>query len=194
LKLKTFELTLAATFAALTAVGAYIYIPLPFTPVPITMQTFFVYLSALILGGKLAALTQLIYLLLGALGLPVFAGGKAGFAVLLGPTGGYLLGFAVGAFLAGKIYEKGKNVLRSVLALLVATAAIYGLGIFQLWFTMNTVYGEGLGFLEAVFIGIFPFIFGDVAKMFLALGLAKTSHFTILKYRINSLRKEKFRG
>ena len=76
----------AALFGALTAVGAYIIIPLP--PVPITLQTLFLGLAALLLGGRLGALSQTVYVLLGVIGLPVFAGGKAGLGVLLGPDGG----------------------------------------------------------------------------------------------------------
>ena len=91
----------ASMFGALTAVGAYIMIPLP--PVPITLQTLFVNLAGALLGGYLGALSQVVYILLGVIGLPVFAGGKAGAGVLLGPTGGYLIGFVVGAFVIGKL-------------------------------------------------------------------------------------------
>jgi biotin transport system substrate-specific component len=76
----------SAMFGAITAIGAYIVIPLPL--VPITLQTFFVSLAAALLGGTLGALSQVIYVLIGVLGLPVFAGGKGGFGVLMGPTGG----------------------------------------------------------------------------------------------------------
>jgi len=75
----------ASMFGALTAVGAYIMIPLP--PVPVTLQTLFVFLAGALLGGSLGALSQVVYILLGVIGLPVFAGGKAGAGVLLGPTG-----------------------------------------------------------------------------------------------------------
>ena len=188
MKLRSFELSLAATFAALTAAGAYICIPLPFTPVPITMQTFFTYLAALLLGGRLAALSQTIYMLLGVLGLPVFAAGKAGFAVLLGPTGGYILGFILGAFTAGKIYERNGNFMKGLLALLTATAIIYGLGVIQLWLAMNTLYGAGLRLLDAAIIGTIPFIFGDLAKILAALSLIRSKHIASLRSRICSFR------
>ncbi|MBN1474770.1 MAG: biotin transporter BioY, partial [Syntrophaceae bacterium] len=81
----------AALFGALTAAGAFIIIPLP--PVPITAQTFFLNVAAVLLGGPLAAASQFIYIMLGVVGMPVFAGGKAGLGVLFGPTGGYLIGF-----------------------------------------------------------------------------------------------------
>jgi biotin transporter BioY len=87
----------ASLFGALTAAGAFMIIPLPF--VPITGQTFFLNVAAILLGGTLAALSQIIYVLLGIVGIPVFAGGKAGIGVLFGPTGGYLLGHKSGLLL-----------------------------------------------------------------------------------------------
>ncbi|TET40117.1 MAG: biotin transporter BioY, partial [Elusimicrobia bacterium] len=83
--LKTKGMILCALFAALTAVGGLIAVPLPFTPVPITLQTFFTFLAGAILGKYLGALSQIIYLLLGVIGLPVFAKGSSGIGVLLGP-------------------------------------------------------------------------------------------------------------
>ncbi len=82
------DVALVGLFAALTAVGAYVAVPLPFSPVPVTLQTLFVYLSGLVLGGRRGALSQLVYLLLGASGIPVFAGGRGGVGVIFGPTGG----------------------------------------------------------------------------------------------------------
>jgi len=94
----------ASMFGAMTAVGAWLIIPFPL--VPITLQTLFLNLAAALLGGYLGALSQIIYISLGIIGLPVFAGGKAGFGVLMGPTGGYLAGFIAGAYLMGKLVEK----------------------------------------------------------------------------------------
>jgi biotin transport system substrate-specific component len=90
-------LVYAALFGALTAAGAFIVIPL--LPVPITAQTFFLNIAAVLLGGSLGAVSQFIYVMLGVVGIPVFAGGKAGLGVIFGPTGGYLLGFIISAFL-----------------------------------------------------------------------------------------------
>jgi len=81
----------ASLFGALTAMGALISIPLQ--PVPVTLQTLFLYLAGSLLGGGLGALSQTVYIMLGVIGLPVFSGGKAGLGVLMGPTGGYLVGF-----------------------------------------------------------------------------------------------------
>lgn len=88
-----------ALLAALIAVGALIQLPIG--PVPVTLQTFFIVLAGYILGPVSGAAAMLLYILAGAIGLPIFAGGKAGFAVLFGPTGGYLLGFVGTAYLAG---------------------------------------------------------------------------------------------
>ncbi len=104
--LKTKGMVLCALFAALTGVGALIAIPLPFTPVPITLQTFFIFLAGALLGKYLGALSQLIYLLLGVVGLPVFAKGSSGIGALLGPSGGYLVGFIPAAFLVGYLLER----------------------------------------------------------------------------------------
>ena len=98
----------AALFAALTAAVAWFKIPLPFTPVPITLQTLAVLLSGAMLGAYYGALSMIIYLALGALGLPVFAGGSSGIGALLGPTGGYLFSYPIASFVIGKMLEKKK--------------------------------------------------------------------------------------
>ena len=98
----------AALFAALLAVVARIMIPLGFTPVPITLQTTIVLLAGVMLGANYGALSMLIYLIVGALGIPVFAGGSGGYQALIGPTGGYLLSYPVAAFVIGKMLENKK--------------------------------------------------------------------------------------
>ena len=122
----------ASMFGSLTAVGAYIMIPLP--PVPITMQTLFVSLAGALLGGYLGALSQVVYILLGVIGLPVFAGGKAGFGVLIGPTGGYLIGFIVGAFIIGKLtsLHRDPGLFWLMGAMVAGIGIVYTLGIIQL--------------------------------------------------------------
>src|SRR3989339_1476470 len=95
----------AALFAALTAAVAWFKIPLPFTPVPITLQTLVVLLSGAMLGSTYGTLAMILYVVVGALGLPVFAGGGSGIGALLGPTGGYLFSYFIAAFFIGKIVE-----------------------------------------------------------------------------------------
>jgi Uncharacterized conserved protein len=101
------QMTLISLFAALTAVGGFISIPL--YPVPLTLQTLFTLLAAMILGSVMGASSQIIYVLLGVIGLPVFAGFKAGIGILFGPTGGFLLGFIISAYIIGKIVELKKK-------------------------------------------------------------------------------------
>jgi len=109
-KINIRQMTLTSLFAALTAVGGFISIPL--YPVPLTLQTLFTLLAAMILGSVMGASSQIIYVLLGVIGLPVFAGFKAGIGILFGPTGGFLLGFIISAYIIGKIVElkKEKNI------------------------------------------------------------------------------------
>ena len=131
----------AALFAALTGVVAWFKIPLPFTPIPITLQTLLVLMSGAMLGAYYGALAMIIYLILGAIGLPVFAGGSSGVGALLGPSGGYLLSYPIAAFVIGKMLEKKKlsKFLKFIsfaliisLVVLVAFDAIFKIGIMKL--------------------------------------------------------------
>lgn len=149
----------AAMFGATTAIGAYIVIPLPL--VPITMQTFFVSLAAALLGGTLGALSQVVYVLLGVIGLPVFAGGKAGFGVLMGPTGGYLAGFIVGAYIIGKLIEMKEKpgFLWMAFAMLIGHVALYVLGVAQLMFVAKLTLGKAFA------VGVLPTLPGGAIKI-----------------------------
>jgi len=152
----------AALFGALTAAGAFIIIPL--TPVPITAQTFFLNVAAVLLGGPLGAASQFIYIMLGVVGIPVFAGGKAGLGVLFGPTGGYLIGFIVAALAIGIIanMKKDAGVLWYVFSMLIGMVIIYTIGVVQLSFVAK------LSLLKAATVGVLPFLPGDILKIILA--------------------------
>jgi biotin transport system substrate-specific component len=152
----------ASLFGALTAAGAFIVIPVP--PVPITAQTFFLNTAAVLLGGSLGALSQFIYVMLGVVGIPVFSGGKAGIGVIFGPTGGYLLGFIIAAFIIGKIAgaKRGAGIFWHIFAMLVGMLIIYSLGIVQLALVAK------MSFKKALAIGVLPFIPGDIIKILLA--------------------------
>ena len=125
-------MTYASMFGALTALGAFIMIPLP--PVPVTLQTLFVDLAGALLGGYLGAMSQVVYILLGVVGLPIFAGGKAGAGVLIGPTGGYLFGFVAGAFVIGKLtaMREKPGMVWLIGSMSLGIAVVYALGIAQL--------------------------------------------------------------
>jgi biotin transport system substrate-specific component len=132
-----FSLTLVAIFAALTAIGAFIKIPLPI--VPFTMQIVIVFLAGSILGSKRGLQSQLVYIFVGLAGLPVFTQG-GGLTYVLQPTFGYLVGFAVGAFIIGYIIERGgeePSRLRFVVANLVGTFVIYAIGAPYVYFALN---------------------------------------------------------
>ncbi len=164
MKRKALDLILTSTFASLTAVGASIQVPLPFTPIPITLQTFFVYASGTLLGGHLGALSQSLYILVGMLGLPVFAGWRSGFGVLIGPTGGYLLGFIPGSYVIGKLAETKTrpSIYWLLFSIAAGTSIIYLIGILQ------TAAVLGITLSEAMATGVFPFILGDSAKAVVA--------------------------
>ncbi len=166
MRLTAHEMVKVSLFASLTAVGSFIYIPLPFNPVPVTLQTFFTYLSGIVLGPLLGPLSQLIYILLGCLNLPVFAGGTAGLGILFGPTGGYLWGFLAASFIIG-IMTKGKSSFwRLVLAMALGTIAIYLCGLAQLIFVAR------LSLSQACWSGMVVFLPGDLVKIVLASNLA----------------------
>lgn len=152
----------ASLLGAMTAVGAYIMIPLP--PVPITLQTLFVDLAGALLGGTLGALSQVVYILLGIIGLPVFTGGKAGAGVLLGPTGGYLIGFVVGAYVIGKLtaLRKEPGFVWLAFSMSVGIAVLYLLGILQLMIVAKLELGKALA------IGLIPPLPGDILKIIVA--------------------------
>lgn len=149
----------AAMFGALTAIGSLIIIPMP--PVPITLQTLFTGLAGVLLGSYAGALSQIVYVLLGIIGLPVFAGGKAGLGILLGPTGGYLVGFIVGAYVIGKIVESRKEpgLLWITISLVVGNLVIYTLGVMQLSLVAH------LSIVKSLLAGVVPFLAGDLIKL-----------------------------
>jgi len=149
-----------ALMAGLTATGALIAIPVG--PVPITLQIFFTLLAGMVLGSKDGALSQLVYILIGAMGLPVFSGFQGGLGVLIGPTGGYLFGFIVAAFVVGKIIERTQQLcfLNSMIALGFGIVVIYALGVGQLMLILK------LPLLQAVTVGAMPFILPDIGKAF----------------------------
>lgn len=158
----TFVKTLSIiTFTALTTLGAYIYIPLPFTPVPITLQVFFVLLSGLYLGSFNGFLSQFLYILLGILGLPVFARANAGINVLLGPTGGYLIAFPFASFIMGKFLNPPFKKLNVLIISLISLLIIYTFGVIGL----SIFFSFKKPFHSLLIMGVLPFIPGDILKI-----------------------------
>ena len=160
---KTTEIVMIALFAALTAVGAFIRIPLPY--VPFTLQTLLVMLAGLILGSRLAALSQLLYLAIGLLGLPIFAqGGGPGY--ILQPSFGFLVGFIAGAYLIGRMVEGVEKLSfpRVLTALILGQVAIHAFGIAYLYFNLNFIIHKPTSFFTTIKIGLLVFIPGDILK------------------------------
>jgi len=157
------NLALVVAASLLTAAAAQLEIRLPWTPVPITGQTFAVLLSGTVLGARRAFLAQCLYLLEGAVGLPFFAGGAAGVAKILGPTGGYLIAFPFAAAMTGALAEQSsvdRKPLPMFLTMLAGSVVIFGLGLGQL---SRFVPADSL-----LASGLLPFIPGDVIKALLA--------------------------
>jgi biotin transport system substrate-specific component len=156
----------SALMATLTAVGAYIAIPIG--PVPIVLQNLFIMLAGLLLGGRWALISIAVYLLAGAVGLPVFAGGTGGIGKFVGPTGGYLVGFAAAAYWIGTISEKGnRSVFIDIFAMVTGTLIIYAFGV--TWLKVVT----GMSFSKAITVGMLPFLIGDALKIAAAVPIAK---------------------
>ncbi|OOM13910.1 biotin transporter BioY [Clostridium saccharobutylicum] len=157
----TRSLILVSMFAALTAIGAFIKIPIPF--VPFTLQYLFCALSGMILGSKLGALSQIVYVTIGLIGIPVFTEG-GGINYIFKPTFGYLIGFIVAAYVIGKIREKVKKLtfLKAVLILLLGLFFIYLFGVVYIYISYNLYLGQKISFYFAFFYGFVVCIAGDL--------------------------------
>ena len=179
-KLTTYQLTLTAVMAAVICVLGPISIAIPVSPVPISLGSMAVYLAVTVLGMKLGTLSCLIYLLLGLVGLPVFAGGSAGAAKLFGPTGGYLivylfLALIAGAFVGRFAENKWKNIAFAALGMILGTIVLYALG------TAWLAYSAGMDFQAALWAGVIPFIPGDLVKMVIAVLLGSAVRGRLLR-------------
>jgi biotin transport system substrate-specific component len=160
---KSRTIAYSATFIGLLSLGAWVSIP--FFPVPLTLQTLFVLLAGAVMK-RYAVIPVSLYVLLGALGLPVFHSGVAGFGILLGPTGGYLIGFIFAALVVGLAYEQESVTIR-ITGLLAGTSIIYVCGVAWLMYSLT------LELSPAVISGVLPFIPGDVIKIYAAYMIAE---------------------
>jgi len=183
----TRDLVLIAMFAGLTAVLAYVYLPIPMSPVPITGQTMGVMISGAILGAKKGFMSQVVYLLLGVIGLPVFAGGMGGISVLLGPTGGYLLSCPIAAFIVGYFVKKSeaKQGCRHWGLLLFGlffggVVAIYVPGVLQLSLITQ------IPIEAAILQGAVPYLIGDAAKVVGSTLVVRSFHAASIVERLSS--------
>jgi len=164
----TFRAVVVLFAAVLTIVAAQVSIPLPFTPVPFTLQPMVVLLAGAALGPRLGMTSQLLYLALGLAGLPVFAASPVlpqGFARLIGPTGGYLMSYPFAAFVAGYFAQRGfdRRYLTSVLAMAAGLSVVFAFGVAWLAFGLPHV-----GLSAAIASGLVPFIPADIIKVMIA--------------------------
>lgn len=161
LNLSTKQITLVGLCTALMAVFSQIAIPLPFTPVPITLQVFGIVLISVIVEHKISTLTLIIYALLGAIGVPVFCGFSGGFNVLIGPSGGYIWGFIILAFLVGFGSYKSNKIL-------VYSLGCLGLIIDLILGAIQLKFATSISMTAAIVGGIVPFILKDCVTVFIA--------------------------
>ena len=154
-----FDASLVAGFSLLIALSAQVAIPLPFTPVPVTLQTFAILLTGCLLGSGRGALAAAAYVVEGSLGLPFFSGGTAGIAHLFGPTGGYLVGCVAAALVDGLFAERGLTTKPAglLLTLIAADLLVFVPGV--AWLSFFTGAGKALA------LGFVPFIVGDALKV-----------------------------
>lgn len=162
-----------ALMASLIAVGAFLSIPLG--PVPFSMQPLFVMLAGFLLGWPHGMIAALLFVAAGSIGLPVFAGGKSGLAVLFGPTGGYLIGFVLAAGAIGLLTTKrnpdqAPRWLPGLLAGLAGLALLYACGL------LNLIRVLDIGWQKALAIGFLPFILQDLIKLVMAVAIWRIMH------------------
>ena len=158
----TRQLVRTALFAALTAVGAFLKIPLG--PSAITLQFFFTAMAGCLLGSGCGALSQLIYVALGLLGLPVFTAG-GGFSYVLHPTFGFLLGLIPAAWVIGRLARSTRSFWRIALAALAGLAVLYALGLPYMAMILNGYMGKGMDLSAILWAGMLPFLPGDALKI-----------------------------
>lgn len=165
----------ATTVAAMTAVSVvdWMRIPLPFTPVPITLQTLVVTASALAIGARLSSLSMAIYLLLGLVGYPVFSGAEGGAHIVFGDTGGYLLGFVVAPWVVNRFARadgKQPRLSAIVSGVLAGHLVIFALGLPVLWAALSASAGHLVTPADVLLQGLVPFLPGLIIKTLIASG------------------------
>ena len=177
------KFSFSLVFVILMWISANSFVYLPFTPIPVTMQVFTVLFCAITLGKTWALVSQLEYLLLGLAGFPLFAGFKNGVAVLLGPTGGYLIGFAAAVFVTGFVYKKlsgkiGRSGFDVFIACVCGLAVIYISGYIHLagFLSLGSKLPGGAAILLTAFkAGVLPFIVFDLLKIMAIVAIHKSS-------------------
>jgi|SRR6056297_1318052 len=169
MKISTKNMIVTSLFAALMAISA-IFIAVPLGPVNFTLQVFFVLLSGIILGPKYGPLSQILYMVMGLLGLPVFSGGIGGISYIFAPSFGYILGFILASYVVGKITENFNRLTFKKLFLvsLIGLIAVYIVGFPYLYLILTEVAGADVTFNTVFKSGVLIFLPGDLIKCVLA--------------------------
>ena len=162
-KIKTKQMVLIALMTAVTCVLGPLSIPLPFSPVPISLTNFAIFLAIFVLGMKSGTISFIIYLLLGAIGVPVFSSFRGGLQVLAGPTGGYLIGFIFLALIMGFALDHfDRKLLPTIIGMIIGMVVCYAFG--TVWLAKLL----SLSFKEGLMMGVIPYLPGDAAKIIIA--------------------------
>ena len=162
-KIRTKQMVLIALMTAVTCVLGPLSIPLPFSPVPISLTNFAIFLAIFVLGMKSGTISFIIYLLLGAIGVPVFSSFRGGLQVLAGPTGGYLIGFIFLALIMGFALEHfDRKLVPTIIGMIIGMAVCYAFG--TVWLAKLL----SLSFKEGLMMGVIPYLPGDAAKISIA--------------------------
>lgn len=171
------KILMSLLMACFTGIMAQIVIPLPWTPVPITAQTFAVLCSGLFLGKKYGCLSQILYIVLGVAFIPWFGGMTGGLEMLLGSTGGFLIGFIIASYFIGSITEKyadARSFRKMVITIGIANfALIYIPGLIGLALWVSLTQGTTIGIVDLLMMGLVPFIIGDIVKILGAASISK---------------------
>ena len=163
-KIRTKQMVLIALMTAVTCVLGPLSIPLPFSPVPISLTNFAIFLAIFILGMKNGTISFIIYLLLGAVGVPVFSSFRGGLQVLAGPTGGYLIGFIFLALIMGFALDHfDRKLVPTIIGMIIGMAICYIFG--TAWLAGQL----GMSFVAALGVGVIPYLPGDTAKIIIAI-------------------------
>ena len=162
-RIRTKQMVLIALMTAVTCVLGPLSIPLPFSPVPISLTNFAIFLAIFVLGMKNGTISFIIYLLLGAVGVPVFSSFRGGLQVLAGPTGGYLIGFIFLALIMGFALDHfDRKLVPTIIGMIIGMAVCYAFG--TVWLAKLL----SLSFKEGLMMGVIPYLAGDVAKIIIA--------------------------
>ena len=162
-KIKTKQMVLIALMTAVTCVLGPLSIPLPFSPVPISLTNFAIFLAIFVLGMKNGTISFIIYLLLGAFGVTVFSSFRGGLQVLAGPTGGYLIGFIFLALIMGFALDHfDRKLVPTIIGMIIGMVVCYAFG--TVWLAKLL----SLSFKEGLMMGVIPYLAGDVAKIIIA--------------------------